>query len=459
MDMELNRQPLAPENFKYQNETVLGFVPFILNQTSWGLCRWMAVATSAALYFVYCGYERSIFVSGKEKKLEAELQGKNLQQLLESGEYFYRITPNLSNNLVLSKSWLTGNKAKLKKTTEGDLIITLKTVLFNKVSELAKAARIFVSDMPAEPQEVIYKQTIKNTQAVAMTEEEFKQEKRRKKTLAFVLLGNSFINLGLTIFIAWKGGEIDALSGANFAPSIVDFVIAMGLFAQKDLVGLVFYRSLLGMLIWTGVLLGQRDWLSAIAQFSFSLYLLYHAKAKPSSKTFRIALGLLFSAIVFMVVSFAYNFNAGQKESLEFDNKLTATARVLNENYKIESDLVYTDIKDYSNQEVQDLYTKINTQALKNLADLKQALAEVDEGLKKYPNSKSQENLLFLKSLYDAETSQNQAVLELSNFVLGLDLQNMTEQQKVQLEQEYDKVDKAYKNVHEKSLQKPGGEK
>jgi hypothetical protein len=447
-DSSVPTPPTMPHAFPYGNEHVLYTVPYIRSAGTWGATRWMAVATNGAIYFVYCGLDRTMLASRKQRQMEQLTQNKSLAELLSMGSYFFRVGPNHMANVSFKKQWYD-RRIIVRNTSEGTISFRLKPEYIAKLQEISQ---VFTSPAvvgSVESPALIAKETITSGVVTKeeFSEEDVKQENRRKKLLGWVLLVNSLIGIGLTAFLASKG-IVDPASTANAVPWVIDILLACALFGKRDVVKIIFVRSVLGLLVWVSVLASKHDWWSAAGQLAFSAYILYHSKVKATVKSFRVASALLAIAVVLFGLAFGQGYMSGKNEAKEFDTELTASAKVIGDNYIQETKYIYADTSELSSEQIQSEYKKLSDLAHAQKPLLEQALTNVNKGLEEYKDTGSQNNLAYLKRLYEAEQQLNNATIDFADYAKTLDFNNLTEEQKSIFSQKGSAVDAAYDAVN-----------
>lgn len=282
---------------------------------------------------------------------------------------------------------------------------------------------------------------------VALTEEEAMEEVKQKKTIAWVLFANSAIGIGVTIWLVTKGVQ-DPFLSANIIPWIIDISIAVGLLQKKDLLKAVFVRSLLGLIFWVGISIGKHDWLGAMAQVLFSVYLLYHSRVKATKKSFKIALVLLVIAWVSYIGVFSYGFQKGKAEVKKFDAELTTLVLKVNSNFEIETKYLNTNTSNYSHEELQGIFTDLLNAANVQKADIAIATEKTQVGLAKYKDTMSQKSLTYINSILTAENEQNNAIIEFASYAKSLDYATITQSQWDEFQKKYGAIDTAQKKIN-----------
>ena len=114
-------------------------------------------------------------------------------------------------------------------------------------------------------------------------EEEAQDERKRKKIVASFLLGNALISIGLLVLFISTGSS-EKKDQTLITSTIIDLALAAGLFAQKEVLKLVFARSALGLLFFGGASLIAQDWFAFAVQLAYSGFLMYFTWVKPSKK-------------------------------------------------------------------------------------------------------------------------------------------------------------------------------
>jgi hypothetical protein len=436
-----NIVPMLHPPFKYSNEVLMGTVAYINRSTSWGVERWIVAATNNAFYFIFCGFNSSFALSSKSSK---KALSQSLEELLLDGSSYYRISPGQFNSLALKKSWL-GSSVTIVPNDQKKFSLKLKGSQLKQLEDWKNSLQLNFKGS-SETGLPVTKEVLYGPSKPPLTEEEIKQEKRRKKTLGFVLLVNAILNIGITILLVSKG-YADGQIGSNITPTIIDLFFAFALFAQKDVVKVVRLRAILGLVFWTLLLVGKQDWATVIVQVCFSVYLIYHTTAKPNSKSFKIAMALLVVAAISYAGIFAFSFRTGVSQLKDYNAKLLEQAKNTNAAFTYEEGLVETDTKSYTNYEYIAHNQKIISSAETLGTLLESSVKDLDSGLEKYKDDGSQKNLTSLKNLYTAEISYNRAVLELSRFVVTLDSNNLTEPQKAEYDSKLEKENQAYDSL------------
>ncbi len=445
--------PVPPKPFIYSKENVYGVLPYIRKNGLFGVAHWMMVFTSAAVYFVDCGLDNSLLPGAKAKKLEEETKNKGLEELLKYGSDFYRVSAEQLPKLNYKKGWFS-NSVSFVNSEKRKVVLNLKNLQYAKFLEMLPLVKPSGIPQGLIPATEITKETLGAGLLPLLTEEEQKQERRRRKALGWVLLINSLISLGAIFWLGSKGSIDDSLA-AGILPAIVDIGIAIALFTsgttlKNGILSWVFGRAVLGLVIWGGLQIPKQDWVALVMQVSYFTYLIYHSKVKATAKTFKVAMYLLALAVVILVGGTFLIYQQSKQSITQYDSKLTAQGEPINTDFSKQLDLVF-----YKKGEAETNADDVRRrkEILRISYEQKTQLANImpllDEGLKKFPDAGSQKNLSGLKTLYQLESTQNQAVIDFYEYVDGLDLANVTPDQQTIYDQKEQAMRDAYTAVGE----------
>ncbi len=271
-------------------------------------------------------------------------------------------------------------------------------------------------------------------------------ERKRKIWIACVLILNSLI--GLAVFAYYGKDDPSGIESRSVVPWIIDIILAIQLFRQKEVLQWIVVRAALGTLIWGGLLAYQQDWFGVVAQVLFGTYFIYYAKVKVSQKSFRIAnFGILPLFVIILILS---TFLSYQTNSAFINNVKQGFADFDVYN-KQQQELFATDTSRMTNEEIHKVFSQLLDVSLSKGEKLNSLRIQIDKALEDYKSAEDQKIFKAMKDLLMAQQNQNNKVIEFAKFALTIDFDNATDQQLNTFDALYEEVLELEKEIEIKA--------
>lgn len=252
-----------------------------------------------------------------------------------------------------------------------------------------------------------------------------KLEARRNKSIGIVLIANSAISLIFLIMASSSG--TDSSGARSILPAIIDAYLGVQLLRKKyNVLNWVYWRAILGGILWSILALADQSWYQLIGQAIFAAYFAYLIRGELSNRKIKIA-NFVLIPLVILFTYFSSTIPTGQDAAFINDTKALFTDfSVYN---KQQQDLMATDAKNLSNSGITQLFQNIISISEQKQAKINALKTKIDEGLNTYKSDSDQKVLLIEKELVDAHNRQNNKIIELAKYGLSINFAYATQAQ------------------------------
>jgi hypothetical protein len=433
-------------------EKIIGYVPGLASYATGKLEAYGAVVTTQRIILVklYDGFGGFSAMKNANNELAA-IQNMNLAEL--SASPHEKITvPKMHLQALALSEWPFLFKSKIQLRSETfkktfkiskkqflefkRLYEALKSSLADTMEDLEKNP----SGMPMPPvdQSAV---TIKGPETIPG----YEYSRKRYWSIAFVLILNSIIGLGSAVYLAKTGAGIDSLTASSISPWVIDIILAIMLFAKKDVLSWVLFRAVIGGFIWTGLDIANKDYLSAISQIIFCAYFVVLTHKSFNKVKFRIAMGLL----AITVALFSVGFYQSITESAVMVNEINGISTRLEALSNVQRTLINTDTVNMSARQFQDHFGELRTVSIDREKVLQEFLSTIDKYNSKPMSEKDKGIMQASKDLVQAELDQNKHIVALSDLMVTIEPENVTLEQEERYNEIYDTIEEYDTRIEE----------
>lgn len=256
---------------------------------------------------------------------------------------------------------------------------------------------------------------------------------KRNNSLGVILILSSVIGIGLA-FWQYSLPEQSQGESPNILPYLIDLYLGYQVAKknnsekrQEELHKWILVRAILGALIWGIIAFASQSWYQLAFQITFTLYFLLLITGKLNEVKIKFSNYILIPMVLLFLLMTIY---VPTGDYGKYINDIRTGFDEFSALHQKQGELYSRDTSTLGGEEVKQIYKELIEVSDNKQVKIDVLKVKIDEGLEKYKGTADEKSLKVMKELIGFHDTQNKKIIELSNLILSVDFNNITDEQR-----------------------------